>query len=190
MPEGWVDFKAIKEAVTMQMVLDHYKIAGLKREGNDLRGSCPIHKAAPHSKNLSVSLTKNSFRCFASNCAAQGNVLDFVAAMEKCSVRDAALKLQGWFKVGESQSSREEESKNGVTDVKVRRGIYQDESGGLYEVLGTAANLEDENLEELVIFRGLFDGFQYWVARQQMFDPTEDTEGSEHLRRFTLIKRI
>ena len=27
----------------------------------------------------------------------QDNVLDFVAAMEKCSVRDAALKLQNWF---------------------------------------------------------------------------------------------
>ena len=28
-----------------------------------------------------------------------GNVLDFVAAMERCSVRDAALKLQDWFTV-------------------------------------------------------------------------------------------
>ena len=28
-----------------------------------------------------------------------GNVLDFVAAMEQCSVRDAAIKLQMWFLV-------------------------------------------------------------------------------------------
>ena len=26
-------------------------------------------------------------------------MLDFVAAMEKCSVRDAGLKLQGWFQI-------------------------------------------------------------------------------------------
>jgi hypothetical protein len=28
-----------------------------------------------------------------------GNTLDFVAAMERCSVRDAAIKLQTWFLV-------------------------------------------------------------------------------------------
>jgi DNA primase len=33
------------------------------------------------------------FHCFA--CGAGGNVLDFVAAMEGCSVREAALRLQG-----------------------------------------------------------------------------------------------
>ncbi len=35
------------------------------------------------------------FHCFA--CQAGGNVLDFVAALEKCSVREAALQLQQWF---------------------------------------------------------------------------------------------
>jgi DNA primase len=33
-----------------------------------------------------------------------GNVLDFVAAMEKCSVRDAAIRLQSWFLVPTSAS--------------------------------------------------------------------------------------
>jgi DNA primase len=40
-------------------------------------------------------LSKNVFHCFA--CGASGNVLDFVAAMEQCSIRAAALMLQAWF---------------------------------------------------------------------------------------------
>jgi DNA primase len=44
------------------------------------------------------SLSKNVFHCFA--CQASGNVLDFVAAMERCSIRDAALRLQQWFGIG------------------------------------------------------------------------------------------
>jgi DNA primase len=36
-------------------------------------------------------VSKNAFHCFA--CQAGGNVLDFVAAMERCSVREAALRL-------------------------------------------------------------------------------------------------
>ena len=44
-----------------------------------------------------MNLTKNAFHCF--SCKAKGNVLDLVAAMEKCSVRDAAMKLHEWFSV-------------------------------------------------------------------------------------------
>ena len=98
MAEGeWVDFKALKQTISMQMVLDHYKVQGLKRVGDELRGPCPIHKGATTSRHFSVSLTKNAFKCFAQSCKARGNVLDFVAAMEHCTVRDAALKLKTIF---------------------------------------------------------------------------------------------
>src|SRR5207245_2602950 len=39
---------------------------------------------------------KNNFNCF--SCRKHGNVLDLVAAMENCSVRDAAVRLQDWFR--------------------------------------------------------------------------------------------
>lgn len=100
--KDWVDFKAIKEAVSIEMVLDHYGVTGLRKSGDDLRGPCPIHSSSPTSREFSVNLSKNAFQCF--HCKARGNVLDFVATMEKCSVKDAALKLKGWFKVGESES--------------------------------------------------------------------------------------
>lgn len=105
----WVDFKSIKAAVTLQMVLEHYKVAGLEREGNELRGRCPIHPSSTGggARSFSVNLEKNAFKCFASNCDAHGNVLDFVAAKEGCSVKDAALKLKDWFKVGDSDIKSE-----------------------------------------------------------------------------------
>jgi DNA primase len=50
-------------------------------------------------------LEKNIFNCFNPKCGAKGNVLDLVAAMEKVSVREAALKLQEWFLGGEKKES-------------------------------------------------------------------------------------
>jgi DNA primase len=96
--KDWVDFKAIKQAVSMQAVLDRYGINWLRKNKDELRGRCPIHKGDGE-RSFHVSTAKNAFQCF--SCKARGNVLDFVAAMEKCSVRDAALKLKDWFKVGE-----------------------------------------------------------------------------------------
>ena len=186
MATEWVDFKMIKEAVDMQMVLDHYGIKGLTKSGDELRGSCPMHKGSPRSKDFTVNVRKNAFKCFRVGCEARGNVLDFVAAMENCSVRDAALKLQDWFKIGESQSPSESGRQN--TTAEVCRGIYQDESGGLYEVVATAAKLDD--LQELVVYRELFGEFQFWVAPPETFSQVSNTEEANGLRRLTLIKTL
>ena len=96
MEKNWVDFKSVKSAVSMQMMLDHYQIHWLKKSGEELRGRCPIHQGEGQ-QSFHVSLTKNAFHCF--SCKARGNVLDFVGAMEKCSVREAAAKIQEWFAV-------------------------------------------------------------------------------------------
>jgi DNA primase len=61
-----------------------------------LRGRCPIHKGDGQDA-FHVNISKNAFNCF--SCHARGNVLDFVAAMEQCGVRDAGLKLKEWFAV-------------------------------------------------------------------------------------------
>ncbi len=42
----FMDFKAVKAAVTMLQVLEHYGLAaGFKRSGNSLSGPCPLHGA-------------------------------------------------------------------------------------------------------------------------------------------------
>jgi DNA primase len=80
----------------MQMVLDHYQVNWLRKSGQELRGKCPIHQGEGE-RTFHANLSKNAFNCF--SCKARGNVLDFVAAMEKCAVREAALLLAEWFNV-------------------------------------------------------------------------------------------
>ncbi len=105
MATTWVDFQAVKAAVPMQVVLERYGIfKTLRRSGSELHGRCPIHKGA-NEESFRVSVKKNCFQCFAGKCGAKGNVLDFVAAMEKSSIRDAALKLQEWFSVPPTASA-------------------------------------------------------------------------------------
>ena len=97
-----IDFRAIKEVVTMQSVIEDYGIEGLRRIGRNLRGRCPIHKGN-RMDSFCVSLERNLFNCF--SCQARGDVLAFVAAIERCSIREAATKLQERFSIS-SRSAR------------------------------------------------------------------------------------
>ena len=92
----WVEFGAVKQAVRLEAVLHHYQVPGLRRRRDQVEGRCPIH-GGEREDSFRASLSKNVFHCF--SCQAQGNVLDFVAAMEKCSIREAACRLQRWFGV-------------------------------------------------------------------------------------------
>ena len=98
--QGWTDFGAVKQAVSLEAVLRHYQVPVLRKRGHQLVGRCPIHRGQ-RDDSFRASLSKNAFHCFA--CQASGNVLDFVAAMEKCSIRQAALRLQRWFSLGAPQ---------------------------------------------------------------------------------------
>lgn len=88
---NWLDFKSIKHTVKLESVLQHYHVK-LRRSGKDqYRGSCPIHRGDGRDA-FHVNLARNVFHCFA--CGVGGTVLDFVAAMEGCSLFDAAQRLQ------------------------------------------------------------------------------------------------
>lgn len=97
MPKSkFVDFKAVKDAITMEQVLDHYGLlAQFKRGGDRLSGSCPIHKGS-NPTQFSVSISKNVWHCF-SECKQGGNVLEFIAKMEDVSIHAAANKAIEWF---------------------------------------------------------------------------------------------
>jgi DNA primase len=92
MPKSkFVDFKAVKAAITMEQVLDHYALFNkFKRSGDSLSGPCPIHKGS-NPTQFRVSLSKNVWNCF-SECKHGGNALDFIAKMENVSIHAAALK--------------------------------------------------------------------------------------------------
>jgi len=129
--ENFIDFRAIKQLVSMQLVLDRYNIQFRKVNQHSLRGKCPLptHTSDKSSESFGVHLGKNIWACQSSSCSAArqgkkgGNVLDFVAFMEHCSVHDAAKKLQDWFASGhvfpiqtKDQATREE--KHGVAEEK------------------------------------------------------------------------
>jgi DNA primase len=92
----FVSFKAVKQAVSMAQVLDRYGLAKtLAPRGKDsLTGPCPIHHGA-NPTQFRVSPSKNIWNCFG-GCPG-GNVLDFVAQMEKVDIRQAAILLSEWF---------------------------------------------------------------------------------------------
>jgi DNA primase len=99
MPKSqFVDFKAVKAAITMEQVLTHYGILEKFKPGTDsLNGPCPIHKGS-NPTQFRISLSKNIWNCF-SECKHGGNVLDFIAEMEKVSIHAAALKAIEWFNI-------------------------------------------------------------------------------------------
>src|SRR5437660_4822047 len=102
MPAEWVDFKSIKGKVCIETVLSHYDVH-LRRVGADeFRGKCPLptHSSTRSKDSFSVSFARNIWSCQSASCIAArsgrvgGNVFDFVAEMERCSIREAALHLQ------------------------------------------------------------------------------------------------
>jgi DNA primase len=110
MPAEWVDFKGVKAKASLETVLSHYDVR-LRRVGaGAFRGRCPLptHSSARSNDSFSVSFTLNVWSCQSASCIAArsgrvgGNVLDFIAEMERCSVREAAVRLQ--HSLAETQS--------------------------------------------------------------------------------------
>jgi DNA primase len=105
----WVDFRAVKEAVSMADGLARYSVHLRQANGFTLRGNCPLPSHSTKSAGTFVVNTeKNIWTCKSDSCRQAsdkkgGNVLDFVSAMENCSVREAALKLADWFHVSDER---------------------------------------------------------------------------------------
>lgn len=101
----WVDFRALKHSIGIEAVLEHYGVR-LKRVHREyLRGRCPLttHSSEQSRESFAVHTGKNVWACQSASCrkARQGrvggNILDLVAWLEQCSIREAALRLQaGW----------------------------------------------------------------------------------------------
>lgn len=107
MSSDWVDFKAVKESTAIQQVLDRYGVQ-LRHVGrHELRGRCPLptHTSKNSIDSFSINVDLNAWCCQSSSCMsarggrAGGNVLDLVALMERCSLREAAIHLRDRFGV-------------------------------------------------------------------------------------------
>jgi len=120
MRSQWVDFAAVKRSVEIEQVLRHYRVR-LKRVRKDyFRGLCPLptHASEQSRESFGVDTGRNVWACHSVSCCQArggkvgGNILDLVACMEACSIREAALRLRGWSDVsGETGLSEQLVSK-------------------------------------------------------------------------------
>jgi DNA primase len=102
--EVWIDFKQLKQRVSIEDVLNRYGLTGkLTRKGDQLVGTCPIHHQGgdgqSNKQQFSVNVKKNAFRCWAARCGKKGDQIALVAALEGVEMRRAALLMQEWFGV-------------------------------------------------------------------------------------------
>ncbi|MBA3642057.1 MAG: hypothetical protein H0W53_22930, partial [Acidobacteria bacterium] len=104
MATTWVDFKQLKADVAIEQVLAQYGVHLRRIGATELRGRCPLptHTSSRSRDSFSVNIARNVWSCRSLSCMQArggrpgGNILDLVALMEGCSIRDAALRLQGW----------------------------------------------------------------------------------------------
>ena len=105
MKSCWVNFRAVKASISIEMALAHYGVMLHRIDRCYLRGRCPLptHASKSSSQSFIVNTEKSAWVCHSNSCVAArggrvgGNVLDFVAFMEHCSIREAALRLEDWF---------------------------------------------------------------------------------------------
>ena len=130
MSSQWVDFSALKGSVDIEPVLAHYRVR-LKRVRKDyLRGLCPLptHGSEQSQESFGVDTGRNVWACHSASCCQArngkvgGNILDLVACMEVCSIREAALRLRGW-----SDTSRETGLPDQLVSKEKRAGCRQEE---------------------------------------------------------------
>jgi hypothetical protein len=107
MKNNWVSFQTVKAAVSMEMVLARYGVTLPRLSATSLRGDCPLpsHSSPVSIQSFAVQTAKNIWSCRSASCIdgrggkRGGSIIDFVAVMESCTIREAALKLQSWFPV-------------------------------------------------------------------------------------------
>lgn len=103
----YVDFKALKLVAPVEAVAARYGVELRRVNASHKRGKCPLpaHPAGDEKESFSVNVEKRVWICHSAPCAKGrkgkkgGDVIELVAAIEGCSLREAGLKLAGWFSV-------------------------------------------------------------------------------------------
>ncbi len=94
----WVNFRQVKAQIRLVDVIRRYGVKLQSSGPGCLRGRCPLptHSSKDSTLSFSINTAKNVWACHSQSCVAKrggalgGNLLDFVAVMEGCAIRDAA----------------------------------------------------------------------------------------------------
>lgn len=146
----YVDFKIVKAEVPIEAVAARYGVALKRTNGSHERGKCPLptHPVGDDAKSFSINVNKQVWICHSSACAKGrrgkkgGDVIELVAVMERCSLRDAGLKLASWFGILMSERDR------GAAETKPRTETKSEgEATDRYGSYGPLALWIEERLE-------------------------------------------
>lgn len=87
-----VDFRLLRERITMREVLQLLRFEPIVQQGDQWRGPCPVHRSPnPRSRSFSVDLRLGRYHCFA--CGSQGHALELWSVARGVSLYQAALEL-------------------------------------------------------------------------------------------------
>ena len=170
---AWVDFEEIKKAVTLEMVIAHYRIELRRVNATSLRGKCPLpmHGSDTSRASFTATLTKGVggiWACQSKSCIAArggkkgGNALDLVATMEGCSIQDAAAKMKEWS------------AARSATQPTIPTGNQKPES--LAPVSNEKTNSGEENKPLAFTLRGIEAAHPY-LAKRGVSEETARTFG-------------
>lgn len=107
MPPPQADFRSLKQRIPIDHVLARYGLKLRPVGPHTLCGPCPLptHTSRQSRQSFSVNLSLQVWSCHSASCIAArggrigGHVIDLVAIMERCGLREAGLRLQDWFSV-------------------------------------------------------------------------------------------
>jgi 5S rRNA maturation endonuclease (ribonuclease M5) len=107
MPPPQADFRSLKQRIPIDHVLARYGLKLRSVAPHTLCGPCPLptHTSRQSRQSFSVNLSLQVWSCHSASCIAArggrigGHVIDLVAIMERCGLREAGLRLQDWFSV-------------------------------------------------------------------------------------------
>jgi DNA primase len=114
MPAPQADFKSLKQRIPIDHVLARYGVKLRCVGPHTLYGRCPLptHASRQSRASFSVNLSLQVWSCHSASCIAArggrigGHVIDLVAIMERCGLREAGLRLQDWFSIGASHPAQ------------------------------------------------------------------------------------
>ena len=90
------DMQRIKQQISIESALAHYGAPTLKVSGTGRVGPCLVHDASKTSRAFHISADGRAWYCFGA-CQRGGSVIDLVAAIERCSIKEAAIILAQRF---------------------------------------------------------------------------------------------
>ena len=105
MPSPQADFNSLKQRVPIAHVLARYGVKLRPSGPHTLCGACPLptHTSRHSRQSFSVNPALRVWSCHSASCIAArggrigGHVIDLVAILERCSLREAGLRLRDWF---------------------------------------------------------------------------------------------